>query len=446
MKRKLLFARYAFAFLVLGMMTFSCKKDIKNPDQAVTVQLAADPNFVTFSAAGQAARRAEYSRLINGILSNPTNTGRPAKGNSALRITTMNTANASEKQVTDSLAFPSASEPSLYVFNYAGNGFVIISSDKRIQPILAYSDKGHFKYSSSLAPGLLSWLNVNDKNMKGLRKSNVNKPLNNAKVLWAEVAKPVAGAQGLAVNQVAPPPPPCETGWTTTASAGPLLNTDWGQGDPYNLMCPYDIYSVTGNNYDVTGCLATAVGQVMHYWQYPTSYGGNTYSWTGMPLVFNGSATTAGLSSVQQLMHDLGLSSNLALTYTFNETYGYSTSISGTFSNFGYSSVAYNGNYQYTDYPTMESNLNYGWPVVLCGQSTQGGHSWVCDGYSESTYTDCEGGWGETFYPIFHMNWGWDGTGTGWYAYNDWSVYMGPGATNMVSFNYGLTMNYNIHP
>ena len=69
--------------------------------------------------------------------------------------------------------------------------------------------------------------------------------------------------------------------------------------------------------------------------------------------------------------------------------------------------------------------------------SYSNGHAWVCDGVSSSYY--CEIGV-STLY--FHMNWGWEDTGYGWYAFNgSWNA-EGSGMT----FPYKRGMIYNIRP
>ena len=251
--------------------------------------------------------------------------------------------------------------------------------------------------------------------------------------LWAEISSSPASSRRLA-----PPPPPCVTGDTTIAVAGPLLQTQWGQGWPYNFLCPYDINSYAGDNYDFTGCVATAMAQVMYYWHYPANY-----YWSAMPLNYNSAYNAAGNQSVSQLMADIGF--GVGINYTSTESSAYANNVPFTFkSYFGYSSATIDNYYNssYTSYNTVISNLDHGWPVLLSGDNGSDGHEWVCDGYMESQYTDCEAGISEVFL-MFDMNWGWDGQSNGYFGFNYWNVLV-----NGTSFywQYNLQMTHEIHP
>jgi len=101
---------------------------------------------------------------------------------------------------------------------------------------------------------------------------------------------------------------------------------------------------------------------------------------------------------------------------------------------FNYSSADW-ANY---DYNIVENNLNSNSVVILSGDNGTTGHIWVCDGYRQTSYylDDCSGG---TFFPIFHMNWGWGGSYDGYYSYNNFN----PANSN---FNNNKKMIYNIIP
>ena len=120
----------------------------------------------------------------------------------------------------------------LYVFNHAdGHGFVIVAGDDAAIPVLGYSNEGSFSYDD-MPENLQRWLELNERYVEAC-----------------------AAHQGQAImkEQGEPIVPPL------------LGNILWGQGTPYNDMCP--IYG-TGTHYYV-GCVATAATQIMRYYSYP---------------------------------------------------------------------------------------------------------------------------------------------------------------------------------
>lgn len=177
----------------------------------------------------------------------------------------------------DTLAVPDAINPSYYIFNYVGGGFVIVPADKRVEPIMAYSDRGYFIKSGKLPSGLISWLSLNHKNMQLLRKNSTLKAPVQVTKHWSEFQLTYDNGNpgSPRILQLLPTPPPCQDE-TYITLVGPLLQTQWGQGYPYNALCPAGSYS---NYHTPTGCVATAMAQVMYYWQYPSSY-----NWSIMPL------------------------------------------------------------------------------------------------------------------------------------------------------------------
>jgi hypothetical protein len=264
------------------------------------------------------------------------------------------------KQIADVVPFPDSANPSFYIFNYVGGGYAIISADKRVEPILAFSNTGYFKYSNNLAPGLLNWLTVNDKNMKLVQKNPSLKAPKGVTALWAEIADKIATGT---VLRLAPPPPPCVTGDTILAMVSTLLQTQWGQNWPYNLLCPYNpsALNYTGDYYDPTGCVATSMAQIMYYWHYPTNY-----DWADMPLVYTKAYNSTGNQAVSQLMSDIG--QNVSMLYAPTGSSAYSGDAANAFVySFGYSSAHIDNYYNssFTSYNTVINNLNAGWPFYF---------------------------------------------------------------------------------
>lgn len=214
-------------------------------------------------------------------------------------------------------------------------------------------------------------------------------------------------------------------GWTRsndyniTEKVSAFVKTRWSQGDPYNMYCPK-------NNGETcyTGCVATAMAQVMKYYEYPSQGTGTgcysldgggtytqaaisgTYDWSKMKTKYMSGYSDSEAKAVATLMRDCGYSVNMQ----------YSTEGSGTSDayipsalvyNFSYDSLAVN--YIYRDFTTDDewysaiyTELSAKRPVIFSGQSEdEGGHCFVLDG------VDTDG--------KVHVNWGWGGQQDGFY-------------------------------
>jgi hypothetical protein len=443
----------ATALLLLTLL-FSCKKEsvVKNP---VTLKqntgvMPKDSNFVPFTIAASAAKQVSHSHLVSDIIAKKVN--QSANNNSGINRSVFN---LSGKQILDSLAVPDNVNPSYYIFNYVGGGYVIVPADKRVEPILSYSNDGYFPHSGTLPGGLANWLSVNHKNMQLLRKDTTLKQPAGVARLWSEVATANTGIirAGAIIRKALPPPPPCQDTWTTQ-TVGPLLKTTWGQGQPYNYLCPLD-GSTTSDGYMPTGCVATAMAQLMYYWKTPARY-----NWSIMPLTYNFYPISyTGNRDVAQLMLDIGTSVSMlyhdsgsypSLANVFPPRIGAISCSTALKNNFGYRSAT-DASYNYLN---VISNLDAGEPVLLGGTNDnttilfwsfgEDGHEWVCDGYQQINFIGCPGEpvLGESWLYL-DMNWGWDGLSNGWYGFNYWSVFDG---TSQKNWQYNQVMSYNIHP
>lgn len=195
----------------------------------------------------------------------------------------------------------------------------------------------------------------------------------------------------------------------------PMVTTKWNQDNPYNKLCPSD-----KGGRSVTGCLATAIAQIIKYHEWPATHGTGThsYEWNNRTLEFDyGSTvfewdkmldtysnTTPELQrmAVATLMYACGVGVNM----------NYSSSASGAtdvyISSFLVDNMDYDRGAAYLQRDWFEagewdnivySELKAGRPVLYCGQSNQGGHAFVCDGYAGNYY--------------YHINWGWGGYADG---------------------------------
>ena len=285
----------------------------------------------------------------------------------------------------------STDKQSFYVINdEEHNRFVIVSSDDRLYKILGFSDNGTF--DPVTAPiGLIDMLNNYDE-----QYTSVYSDLDNA-------------TKGVQKNYSFSP-------------VQPLIQSKWDQSDPYNFDCPKDIKSTSGKNC-VTGCVATAMAQVMNFWKYPESgTGSNSYTsstqriyqsldfssvhfdWDNMLNEYNSDATEAQKSAVATLMHAAGVS--VSMDYA-DVSGAYAIDMAYALSHFWkYNpNVSYKKKQYYSDEAWNQlilSELSEGHPILYAGQGNSGGHQFVLDGCNEDG--------------MYHFNFGWAGSGDGYYT------------------------------
>mgnify|MGYP003376281843 CR=1 FL=1 len=301
----------------------------------------------------------------------------------------------------------------LYIFNRGeGNGFVIVSGDDCLPPVLGYTEQGDFN-AQTLPPTLLEWI------------EGYSRIIEEAQ---AQGAKPRVLKRAASDKE----------------SIRPLVSAHWAQGAPYNNLCPF---LNNGGGRAVTGCGATAAAQVIYYWrkelpdrtQYDTpTYGygdapviesfpkGTPLQWELMQDSYDGSTPEDMNTAVATLMSVTGTSTWL--------TYGSSTSgqisdLVNTFSGQFHlnSRCTYKSGYSQQDWEDMiYDDLIKGWPIVYSGvHPTQGGHAVVVDGYDATNN-------------LFHFNFGWGGGGDGYFTVDD--------QTGMNGFNTWQGMTHTIHP
>ena len=287
-----------------------------------------------------------------------------------------------------------------FVFNFPGEkGFAIVAGDDRVRPVLGYSDKGSFD------PDKLP------ENLRGMLAYYQDQ------ITWANdngiEATPDIAAEW---NQL--------MSGTALRAAGEkvLLETaNWSQGEPYNRQTP----TIKGKH-TVTGCVATAMGIIMKYHEYPIravnppeynyysidgyysghklSYG--DYDWGNMLSSYKGGGyNDAQADAVAELLYHCG--ANVEMNYSVSASGTQTSRVALALSEvFGYSpSIRYlqKEAYRWDEWKDMlRKELDLGYPMIYDGQSSSGGHAFVCDGYSEDG--------------TFHINWGWDGYSNGYFV------------------------------
>ncbi len=309
--------------------------------------------------------------------------------------------------------------PCLYAVNLNVPGYVIVSSSKNTLPVLAYSFQGRYT-AIDIPPAMNLWLKsyedqISKENtvfLPGVEKEWMRLTSEDPKTLKNIVAKGVE----------------------------PLITTTWNQGTFYNEMCPADPQGPSGHCY--TGCVATAMGQVVNYFRWPVSgtgsysyncppygtlsadFANTTYSWDEMPLY-----VTTSNPPIAELLYHLGVSVDMVYGPNGSGMYNHKAAYSlRTY--FKYSPET---QYVYRDSTTMDwdslliSHLDRHIPMYYAGWSVPNvnGHAFVCDGYQDGNY--------------YHFNWGWGGSYDG-YFYTD---NLTPGGSN---FNLAQELLINAVP
>ena len=307
--------------------------------------------------------------------------------------------------------------PAVYVFNKGNGGAIFVSASDIAIPVLGYTDSGEFD-ANNIPDALKAWLDGYSR-----------------EIAYAE-AKGVTANETL--RNIEYP-----KDWEYIA---PKLNTEWGQGWPYNLQAP---------NKCPTGCVATAMAQIVNYWKFPKRGHGyveytnapsdevlsmnfelQDFDWDNILDVYMPNSPTVTLNAVAYLMKACGYASKM----------GYQSGASGAITenacaglieHLGYSEDV--RIFNRFEYPTSEwieivyNQLKNVGPVYYCGDSPSFGHAFVCDGYNGEGY--------------FHFNWGWEGLSNGFFSLNALvPARQGTGGSVFDGFNFAQAIIGNIKP
>ena len=263
-----------------------------------------------------------------------------------------------------------------YVFNVENNGgFVIVAGDDRMTEILGYSDTGNVNLDS--IPEQMKWL------------------LDGYQTIYRKLSTSTDNTP--------------KARRTTRANVEPLLSTMWGQENPYNEMCP-----MYGTNRSITGCVATAMAQVINYCRWPEGQTASVPAYTTETYQLSVPALEPtqfyweymGTKQVARLMRYCGQS--VKMDYGLAASGAALGRVPDALINiFGYSESArcVNSSSEFPD-DTWE-NLLYEEiaakrAVILSGvDSSRGGHAFVAHGYKDG---------------LFCINWGWNGQQDGYFA------------------------------
>lgn len=289
-------------------------------------------------------------------------------------------ADKSQYKLVFTQEIPSTDKAGVYIFS-RNNSFIAVSADDRAEALLAYSDNS---FNPEDMPAALVW--------------------------WlSEYAREIEALPQEAIAATS------ESAADTKAPIEPLVKTHWNQSEPYNNKCPL----VNGKR-AVTGCIATALAQIMNYHRYPAVGQGSitnstngttldfstvTFDWDNMEDSYSENSSVEQEDAVATLMYAAGMA--VDMRYSSSESGAKSDVIAeAMYKYFNYDKsiyTAYRDYYGIKDWNDFVYNqlVEYG-PVQYSGTNSQGGgHSFVCDGYSTDGY--------------FHINWGWGGVSDGYY-------------------------------
>jgi len=309
-----------------------------------------------------------------------------------------------------------------YVFNTtSAKGFVIVSADDAAKPILGYSDESYFD-TSHIPIQVSEWLDDYAKQLTSI-VSNKVAATDVIKSKWQELKAPFTTDRYKLFGTGTPP------------YVGPLIQTKWDQTSYtnsytiYNNLCPNDF---TNDSTTITGCVATAMAQVMKYWNYPikgtgfhsytpatnsylglqsVNFGNTTYQWSSMPLKLTSTSSAYQINAIATLMYHCGVS--VDMDYGTDESSAYVTG-RGTTRNCAEKALKTYFNYDSSLIGLLRKNYTYfQWisilkkefdskrPIIYAGSGSGGGHCFVADGYDNNNY--------------LHFNWGWSGLYNGYF-------------------------------
>ncbi len=277
----------------------------------------------------------------------------------------------------------------VYVINYGNDqGFVLVSGESGTESVLGYCDHGAFDYNNCpiQMKDLLTYYSTA---IDSLRQKPVQ----------AVTLRAKADLGNIIVE--------------------PLLKTTWDQWGPYNIFCPEGC---------PTGCVPTAVAQIMKYWKWPKKssgklrhpitqeftgedFSGHVYDWDNMLNDYGSNYNETQANAVAKLMADVGTALGTMYTPTGSGT---GTDFLPLARNFSYDEdlkVYYDNLIE-----VMKEELNQNRPMLYSALPDAGGgpgHELVVDGYTSNNY--------------FHFNYGWGGYYDGFYKNGIADIYcVGP--------------------
>lgn len=307
--------------------------------------------------------------------------------------TFLNNNGAKTTQLTD--LSKAAGFPNLYIFN-GEEGFVILSADNCVKPVLGYSLTNHF-VAENMPDNLKWWLQGYDESIAESIKHG-EKTTEETRQSWVDLLSGKMLVTGEPNRTVAP-----------------LISTSWHQDPPFNNLCPANT---------VTGCVATAMAQVMKKWNYPETgigshsyhwngdtysvdFGSTNYDWANMKNSYSESYSSTEATAVATLLYHCGVSVEMKYV-PYNESSSNIERASHALATYFNYTSTYIKKAEFEDDASwisrIKEDLDQGLPTLYGGsrENSNQGHAFVCDGYDSNDY--------------LHFNWGWSSGAQGYYS------------------------------
>lgn len=348
--------------------------------------------------------------------------------------------NAQIQQIKDIKSVEVDGQVMFHVAELEPQGFVVMSNDKRIDPVIAYSENSIFSYNTD-STNVLYGLLINDLSLRS--------DVSNEEDKWKGELTQLKSANTEEFRQ-----------WPEegTTSTGGWVETTWHQGSPYNALLPLD--PSTGVRV-ATGCVPVALSQIVNYhknigefelneeyryrsWARPATFfiddDSELYDFASFDEInsylssirekydSNSELTDNEISALQFMAGIL-----VKTKYTCGgsgTSNAYLNEIEGIFkSEFGYSSCDVSNIFDLQIYQSLKNNIRLGEPAYLgLGNSdSHVGHAVICDGYNTDNYFHLNFGWGEYLPNLIQDAW-----------------YLIP--ENIPNYRFIDDLIYNIHP
>ena len=307
----------------------------------------------------------------------------------------------------------------VYIYNVGDNGFVMVSGNTALPPVLGYSQSENFP-DLDYAPENYRWWIQHYKDMVDYAEAYGIQPEAEVRQQWDEALNGRFANRG-------------------TTTVDPLITTHWNQDCYYNEYCPSTGGGWWGGpcGHAYAGCVACAMAQVMKYWNHPAmgfgshsyvhsqygeqsaNFGATTYQWSSMP-----EQIYSHNDAVATLMYHCGVS--VDMNYGPDGSGAQSRDVETALrSYFGYCGAKYREKSAYEQdvwVDMLKAELDLSHPIYYSGSNGSSGHAFVCDGYDSND--------------LFHFNFGWSGSGDNQY----YSLY------DVNSFSSGQAAVMNIVP
>jgi len=295
-----------------------------------------------------------------------------------------------------------------YAYNINSGGYIIISADDIYVPVIGYSTKGSFSVNGE---------NQNFNSFLQEYADQIDFGRKNAVKATSEIAQAWDYYLTMSSARVV---------LDGDRDVEPLLKIMWNQDFPYNAYCPLDAAGPGGHVY--AGCVATAMSMIMAYYRYPehgtgtysyncspygvqtANFGQTYYNWDAMLNSINAGNGPA-INAIAELQYHCGVA--VAMNYAPDGSGAYSDDVPAAIRNyFGYSNTSQHMqkmSYTASVWENMVvQSIDEMKPLYYSGQSSDGGHAFVLDGYQVNGTTK-----------MFHFNFGWGGSDNGYFSLTD---------------------------